>query len=107
MKKYIKPENWIHGMSLEKKGLLKSQQKKFEVTYNNGDKMISEWESEMVQYMKHESKRPLGLHKLLIFWVYVPVMLFLMSMSMMVVAFIISAMFIKDWFVRLFHSLVK
>tara|TARA_R100001377_G_C3136981_1_gene91334 strand:+ start:243 stop:542 length:300 start_codon:yes stop_codon:yes gene_type:complete len=26
MKKYIKPENWIHGMSLEKKGLLKSQQ---------------------------------------------------------------------------------
>jgi hypothetical protein len=29
MKKYIKPENWIHGMSLEKKGLLKSQAKSF------------------------------------------------------------------------------
>ena len=29
MKRYIKPENWIHGMSLEKKGLLKSQAKSF------------------------------------------------------------------------------
>ncbi len=27
MKKYIIPENWIHGMSLERKGLLKSQQR--------------------------------------------------------------------------------
>ena len=26
MKKCIIPENWIHGMSLERKGLLKSQQ---------------------------------------------------------------------------------
>jgi hypothetical protein len=29
MKRYIKPENWIHGMSLEKKGLLKSQMKSY------------------------------------------------------------------------------
>ena len=75
--------------------------------YANGDQMISELESELVHHVKRKAERVTGLHKLVLFWIYVPLLVFMVSFLMLVVAFAISAMFVKDWFVELFHRLVK
>ncbi len=75
--------------------------------YENGDQMVSEWESELVHYVNRKSERATGLHKLVLFWIYVPLLIFIMTLFMLMVAFVISAMFVKDWIVGLFHSLVK
>ena len=75
--------------------------------YANGDQMICELESELVHHVKRKSERATGFHKLVLFWIYVPLLIFMVSFLMLLVAFAISAMFVKDWFVGLFHSLVK
>ena len=75
--------------------------------YANGDQMISEWESEMVHYVKRESERVRGIHKLVLFWIYVPLLVLMVSLLMLMVAFAISVMFVKDWFVGLFRSIIK
>ena len=75
--------------------------------YANGDQIVSELESELVDYVKRKSERVTGLHKLVLFWIYVPLLIFVVSLLMLMVAFAISVMFVKDWFVGLFHSLVK
>ena len=78
-----------------------------EEIYANGDQMVSELESELVDYVKRKSERVTGLYKLVLFWIYVPLLIFMVSLLMLMVAFAISVMFVKDWFVGLFHSLIK
>ena len=78
-----------------------------EEIYANGDRMISELESELVHHVKRKSERVTGLHKLVLFWLYVPLLIFLVSLSMLLVAVAVSMMFVKDWFVGLYHSLIK
>lgn len=78
-----------------------------EEIYANGDRMISELESELVHHVKRKSEQVTGLHKLVLFWLYVPLLIFLVSLSMLLVAVAVSMMFVKDWFVGLYHSLIK
>ena len=78
-----------------------------EEIYANGDQMVSELESELNHYVKRKAERVTGIHKLVLFWIYVPLLIFMVSFLMLVVAFAISVMFVKDWFVGLFHSIIK
>ena len=91
-------------MNLEKmlksSGVRLPRQKQREI-YANGELMVSELESEMVHYVKQESERVSGFHRLVLFWIYVPLLIFLVSLSMLMVAFAISVMFVKDWLVGL------
>ena len=86
---------------MDLKELLKSsgvqlQPKEQHRTYVIGELMESEWESEMDRYVKQELERASGFPRLLLFWMSVPFVILMMSLWLLMAAFVTFAMSVKD-----------
>ena len=70
--------------------------KKRRQIYVSGERILSEWESEMVHYVKQESGRGSEFLRLLLFLMFVPLLTSIMFLSLLMVGFAMLGIYVKD-----------